>query len=85
MEKNFIISDVADGTVEPVNVNNIFTFRKGPTALFGKVKYTIDFYKDGPQMDARPISWNYEKESERDCDYAKIVQLVAQSINEVVA
>lgn len=84
MEKNFIISDVAEGTVEPVNVNNIFTFRKSPDSGFGKNKYTIDFYKDGPNLDSRPISWNYKTKSKRDCDYDKIVALVAQSINEIV-
>lgn len=89
MEKQFIISDVAIGTVEPVNISNMFTFRKfdpnGNGLGSTSSKYAILFYKAEAYLDHEPIKWNYASESDRDCDYNKIVQLVAQSINEVTA
>lgn len=86
MEIKFIISDIAEDTIEPVNIDNIFTFRKRDTkrSLAGETLYFIDFYKADPTLGHEPLSWKYKSESDRDCDYQKIIDKVAVSVNNLV-
>lgn len=85
MEIKFIISDVAEDTIEPVNIDNIFTFRKRDTnrSLSGETKFYIDFYKSEPNLKHEPITWKYKSQSDRNCDYQKIIDKVAVSVNEL--
>jgi hypothetical protein len=75
---SIIITSNAKGTVEPVNLNNIYTFRK-----FDQGEWSIQFYKSEEVAAHNVISWKYETEEARDCDYKLIVKEKVENISEV--
>ena len=85
VSKTFIISEIAKTPIDPVNINNMFTFKKQDDILnVGMTKttsYVIAFYKADPYLDHNPILWKYESESERDCDYNKLINLYTDKIS----
>lgn len=87
MESNFITTSNAMDTVEPVNLGNIFSFRKfdGPVdSIAGGVpEYSIDFYKNEQTSDHAYLSWRYKSAEERDCDYKNIISRKVQDISEI--
>jgi hypothetical protein len=78
--KQFIISDIAKVTCEPVNIDSVYTFRKEKDASGTAM---ISFYKEGTHLGHEPIMWKYESEAQRDCDYNKIIQKYSESINTI--
>ena len=72
MEANsiFATSDLAIGTVEPINLNQMFTFRKEKDHTG---KFVIAFYKADPYLDHQTILWKYSSENHRDCDYETLI------------
>lgn len=81
MEKFFVISSVAKGTVEPVNLSNIYTFRKQNPNLVNSSDWAIAFYKSEQLADHNTIKWKYDTEEARDCDYKKLINNFATDIN----
>lgn len=80
MATKLIRSDNAKGTVEPVNIELAFTFRK-ESGQIGKYNWSIAFYKEDPVMEVKPVRWKYETEAERDCDYNQLIANYTESIN----
>ncbi len=82
MSTPFIITTLATGTVEPVNIENLYSIRKeNPTPFNGGNKYSIAFYKNEQSADHNAIKWKYDDEETRDCDYQKIIANFAVDIN----
>lgn len=80
MANEFIKSDIATGTPEPVNLSNVFTFRKIDTG--GQPK--IQFSTVAANSNWQPIEWKYDTAANRDADYLLIETKYVTSINEQV-
>jgi len=75
---SIIITSNATTDVEPVNLNNIYTFRK-----FDIGEWSIQFYKSEEVAAHNVISWKYETEEARNCDYKLILDRKVENISEV--
>ena len=81
MSKIFIVTSLAIDTIEPVNLDNIFTVRKENPIEFSPDKhYYLSFYKSDISLDHVPLKWKYKTIEDRDCDYNKIITHYSEDI-----
>lgn len=82
LEKPFIHSTLAEGDPDPVNYNDVFTFRKTKEISTGKTKskFFIEFNRDENSSSPKTIIWKYINECDRNNEFDKILSLTSVSI-----
>lgn len=82
LEKPFIHSLTAQGTPDPVNFNDIFSFEKVKeisTGISPKM-YFIVFKRDENTSAPKEIIWKYVKECDRDAEYDLILSMISKPV-----
>ena len=82
LEKPFINSGKAEGTPDPVNFNDILSFRKTNQNGLGvaKPKFHIEFSRDENSSSPATIIWKYKEECVRNIEYQKIISMISTKI-----
>lgn len=82
LEKPFIHSLTAEGTPDPVNFNDVFTFKATTEISTGatKPKYLIEFHRDENSSSPRVIVWKYKNECDRNNEYDIVLGLISKPI-----
>lgn len=82
LEKPFVHSLTAEGTPDPVNFNDVFTFKaeKEITQGASPAKYFIRFSRDENSVGPKEIIWKYKKECDRDKEYDILLGLISKPI-----
>ena len=82
LEKPFIHSLTAEGTPDPVNFNDVFTFAKDdPVSLQAtKSTFNIIFIRDENSVGPSEIIWKYKNACDRNSEYDLILKLISKPI-----
>lgn len=83
LDKTFIHSTVAEGTPDPVNFSECFTFKKfdmpssGPTA---SARFQLVFSRTEVSNGPKEVIWKYKSQTDRDAEYVKVLALISTPI-----
>jgi len=83
LDKTFIHSSLAEGTPDPVNFSECFTFKKAETpqqGLTATARYQLVFHRTDGSVSPKEIIWKYKNEADRDAEYTKVLNLISQPI-----
>jgi len=82
LEKPFVHSLTAEGTPDPVNFNDVFTFKPTKEVTTGHTKplYFIEFSRDENSSAPKQIIWKYKNECDRDAEYDILLALISKPI-----
>jgi len=79
MGVQFVLSTLGTGTPDPVNLEEIVTFTKDQDNRIqsSENKFKIVFHRGAQAPD---ITWKYNKEEDRDCEFDKLVTQHGQKL-----
>ncbi len=85
--KPFVISTLAIGTPDPVNLDRVVTFQKAADSNQRREKdgkFHIAFIRDENSVGPKTIVWRYNSEENRDCEYDVLVSRYAEKLEKTV-
>lgn len=76
MSVQFVLSTLALGTPDPVNLEEVVTFTKQQDNRLqsSDSSFKIVFHKGNSGASPIDITWNYSKEEDRDCEFDKLIE-----------
>ena len=82
LEKPFIHSSLSEGDHEPINYNEVFTFRKTDQSVIGVAKplFYIEFDREENSVGPKTIIWKYIDKCTRNTEYDKIIAMISKPI-----
>jgi len=82
LEKPFVYSKTAEGDPDPVNFNDVFTFKKSDEITTGvsPKKYFIEFHRDENSAAPQVITWKYLNSCDRNAEFDILIGLIAKPI-----
>jgi len=83
LDKPFIHSLTAEGTPDPVNFNDCFTFKKFDLPQQGKTasaRFHLVFSRDENSSSPKEIVWKYKNQCDRNAEYTRVLDLISKPI-----
>jgi len=76
MSVKIVVSTLATGTPDPVNLEQMVTFFKDKDQRLqpSMGSFKLVFQKGINSAGPKEIVWNYTKEEDRDCEYDKLIE-----------